>query len=223
MNEKEKILRVFIGLAGLALPLVLYATLFITDHFTGTLPSISHYFFTKANPFFSLILGYVAITLIIYKGYDRTDDTISLIAGVAALLVIIFPTDNLCCLENGIYLSYTITQLPDSSWRPILHLVAAGIFLLCLAIMAAFQFTQTAMLHGVPVKPITPDKCTRNMFYRGSAIIIILCMILIVLGSHGILISANYYTSHQLTFWFETMAVWAFALSWLVKGLWVNK
>ena len=223
MNEKEKILRVFIGLAGLALPLVLYATLFITDHFIGTLPSISHYFFTKANPFFSLILGYVAITLIIYKGYDQTDDTISLIAGIAALVVIIFPTANLYSLENGIYRPYTIAQLPDSSWRPVLHLVATGIFLLCLAIMAAFQFTQTATLHGVPVKPITADKRKRNMFYRTSASIILLCMVLIVLGSNGILISANYYISHQLTFWFESVAVWAFALSWLVKGLWATK
>lgn len=217
--QKEKTLRVFIGVAGFALPLVLYAVLFITENFTSVLPSISHYFFTRANPFFSLILGYVAITLIIYKGYDQTDDIISTIAGIAALFVIVFPAANLHTLEFGAYKNYAVTELPNSYWRPIVHFIAAGVFLLCLAIMAAFQFTKTNKLNGVSVQPMSADKKMRNTFYRISASVIVVSILLIVLGSNGILISTSYYTSYQLTFWLESIAVWAFALSWLVKGM----
>jgi len=217
--QKEKTLRVFIGIAGFALPLVLYASLFITNQFTGVLPSISHYFFTRANPLFCLILGYVAITLIIYKGYDQTDDIVSTIAGIAALIVIIIPAENLYMLNKGIYKNLTVTSIPESPVRPIVHFVAAGIFLICLSIMAAFQFTQTKKINGIPAQPITNDKRMRNMFYRISAIVMIICIVLIALGANGIIFSAEYYTSHQLTFWFESLAVWAFALSWLVKGL----
>jgi hypothetical protein len=43
-------------------------------------------------------------------------------------------------------------------------------------------------------------------------------MVVIFFGGFLQWIPEDYYKSHQLTFWMETMAVECFGFSWLVKG-----
>ncbi|MBX9734240.1 MAG: hypothetical protein K2X37_09260 [Chitinophagaceae bacterium] len=213
--KKESTLRVFIGLSGILLPVILWLVVFIIHDYYYPLPSISHYFYTRANPYFSVVIGFIALSLIIYKGYDNTDFIICTMAGIAALVVIALPTHNLAIVEENKYASYSITTLPVNKLRETIHLIAAGIFLICLAIMSGFQFTKTEQgLQSFKTK----EKKFRNGIYILSALIIVFSIVSILLGSYGIIIPERFYISNHLTFWLESFAVWAFGFAWLVKG-----
>ena len=93
--QQQRTLRKLVGFLGISLPVIIYLFLQITDDFNPVLPSISHYYFTRSSSFFLITVSVLAIFLLIYKGCSLTDYYISGIAGISALLMLIFPTDNL--------------------------------------------------------------------------------------------------------------------------------
>src|SRR5919206_3039767 len=86
-------LRRAVGWLGVLLPFAMIAGnyLFGCTHIQDT---ISHYYYTVTGDLFVGILCADALFLIVYKGYDAKDDRWTNIAGVLALLVAFFPTND---------------------------------------------------------------------------------------------------------------------------------
>lgn len=207
-------LRKTIGILGMGLPLFLYIFLYIDTGFTEPLESISHYYYTRVSGFFVAILSILAIFLMIYKGKSPIDLIVSLIAGIAALLVVFFPTGNITDICCDTSLPYSVTILEKSGLRETIHYIAAAIFLGCLAYMSIFLFTKS----NKSINERGLQKMKRDRIYRICGIIMILAIAVIFFGGFLELIPKEIYVENKLTFWMETVAIESFGFSWLVKG-----
>ena len=208
-------LRKVVGLLGMALPLLLFIFLWIIGEVTQPLESISHYYYTRVSGIFVAIMSILAIFLIIYKGSARVDLIVSLIAGIAALFVVFFPTDNLGIAGQVPAKAYAVTHLPINEFRENLHLAAAAIFLGCLGYMSFFLFTKS---NKVSKEAKGKKKIARNRIYRTCAVIMAAAMGVIFFGGFCNWIPEDVYRDHELTFWMEAVAVERVGFSWIVKG-----
>lgn len=193
-----------VGLLGMAMPILLLG---INQKL---LPSISHYYYSKVSFIFTAILFAFALFLITYKGYNKgkgeiiSDNLLTNIAGVFALLVIIFPTrceiPSLCDPCNQELYDHFIFHYSTSTISTI-HLCSAGLFLVMMGGMSFFKFPM-----GKYVK--------FNQFYKAMGIVVWLSIAIIGI-SH---IPGVFKSSQYLTFIFENVALMAFGVSWVVKG-----
>lgn len=209
-----KSLRILIGVLGMLLPLLLYFFLYIDNGHTEVLESISHYYYTRANTVFIIVLSLLAIFLIIYKHEKPIDFYVSSIAGIFALMVIIFPTDNItdvCCDPSK---PYNISRINENSFRVNFHYVSAAIFLGCLTFMSLCLFTKS----NSPKNLRTPQKNTRNIIYTVCGVLMLIALLVMFIGGFLKCIPGSVYNDNRLTFWMETLAVECFGISWLVKG-----
>lgn len=215
-NDPEKIalsnqatLRKIVGILGMALPFLLYVFLYVDLGYNQTLPSISHYYYTRVCSIFVATMSMLAIFLIIYKGRAPLDFYLSAIAGIFAFCVVLFPTDNI----SG---AFSVTVLKVSKVRPVFHYVSAAIFLTCLSVLSIFVFTRS----DKSVKTRGIKKKRRNRLYRTCGGIMAAAILVILLWGINLLGTdlTRFYNEHHLTFWMETIAVESFGLSWLVKG-----
>lgn len=205
-------LRKIIGILGMALPFLLFVSLYMSSGLTYPLQSISHYYFTRVSSIFVIVISLMAIFLIVYKGKEPVDFYMSLIAGIFALLLVLFPTSNITDICCDINKKYSVTNLTESGFRITLHYISAAIFLLCLSFMSLFLFTRS---DKSPEKRGS-KKILRNRIYRICGVLMIIAVLIIFVG--GVMYPTEYYDKHQLTFWMETVAVESFGISWLIKG-----
>lgn len=208
---QQNTLRKLIGILGILLPIALYVFLRIDIGYAKPLESISHYYFTRVSGIFVITVSLLAIFLIIYKGKDPIDSILSTIAGLAALLLILFPTSNIDPKADWFVCS--VTTLKESPFRITFHYIASAIFLLSLAFMAMFVFTKS----DKPEPLRTRQKKIRNAVYRICAMVMFAALITAFIGH----ISGKTdfpMVGTSLTFWMETIAVISFGFSWLVKA-----
>jgi succinate dehydrogenase hydrophobic anchor subunit len=209
-------LRKIIGVLGMAMPLLLYVFLYFDNGLQQPLESISHYYYTRVSGIFVIILSLLAFFLIVYKGKEPIDFYISLFAGIFALLVVLFPTNNItetCCDSIK---KYAVTFLPVtdlSTFRMYFHYTVAGFFFICLSYMSFFLFTKSSKSPSER----GAKKTIRNGIYRTCGILMLLAILVLFAGSLKI-ISASYFKTFPLTFWMETLAIESFGFAWLVKG-----
>jgi hypothetical protein len=169
-------LRVLVGVLGMLLPLLLWLTVLIdTKGYITPLDSISHYYYTRANSIFVLVVSVLAIFLLIYKGKDPIDFYLSSIAGLFALCVVLFPTSNISdiCQDKDNICSVTI--LKPSGLRKSFHYFSAGIFLGCLAYISLFIFTRSDR----DPEDRTQAKKIRNRIFRTCGIIMFMAIAVI--------------------------------------------
>lgn len=216
---KSKTLRKTIGYLGMALPFFLIISLYISTGFWGTLESISHYYYTRISGVFIGILSILAIFLIIYKGNEPKDLLVSVLAGISALFVVLFPTGNITDICHDATKAYAVTILPNSAFRENFHYISAAVFLGSLAYMSIFLFTKSNKIKTLR----GTKKRFRNRIYRTCGIIMIIAMLTILssfifekLGMASIW--TNFYDKYKLTFWMEALAIESFGFSWLIKG-----
>jgi hypothetical protein len=206
-------LQKLIGVLGMVMPLLLFVFLYLDNGLKYPLESISHYYFTRVCGIFVIILSLLAVFLIVYKGKDKVDFYISTVAGILALIVVLFPTSNLTQLCGDPTKSYAITILPESDFRMYFHYSAAGLFFLCLSYMTVFLFTKSNKSpHERGLK-----KTIRNRIYRTCGTLIFLAVLILFAGSIKI-IPAEFFKNYPLTFWMETLAIESFGLAWIIKG-----
>lgn len=206
-------LRILVGALGMALPFLLYFFLLLDSSRTAPLESISHYYFTRVSGIFVAVISLMAVFLIIYKGPEPIDFILSTLAGICALVVVMFPTGNITNTCSDPAYHYSVTILKISSAREYVHYIAAGIFLASLAFMAIFIFTKT----DKPKTTWSTPKKIRNLIYRVCGILMILAILVIFAGALGI-IPEDTYNDHRLTYWMETVAVEGFGIAWFIKG-----
>ena len=192
--------RQLIGYIGLVLPFLLIALALARDGLERwrALESISAYYYTGAVAAFVGMLVALALFLFAYRGYSnaagQADRWAAKLASLAALGVAFFPT----AAPAG------LAALPW--WTPatgIIHHVSAIVLFAVFALFCLWLFR------------ITPDgasktdgKGRRNNLYLACGIVIVGCIL--YAGWAGL--------QDRSIFWSESIALVAFALSWLAKG-----
>jgi hypothetical protein len=169
--------------------------------------SVSDYYYTVTGDLLVGILCAVALFLISYKGYpgDRLDSILSSLAGLLALGVAFFPTNETSAD------SCAIIHLPLNELRNNLHNVFSAALFLVLAAISLFQFTKS---RGVT---ITRRKKQRNRVYRICGVAMLVCIVLLALYTN-IRDHTPALKPYKPVFWLESGALFAFGISWLVKG-----
>ena len=220
-NPKDDLARSYLGLRrglgllGLSLPLVLLGVTFATAAL-DLQPSISaYYYIPHLGQLMVGVLWAIGIFLIYYRGYPTiplafrrlppwisrhlTDANLTTVAGVGALVTAILPT---CKCRNPC----------DIKVIAGLHLAGSVTFLLTLAVLSIWSFTETNKSRTNP----RPEKSRSNTVYRicGWTIIagLVACAIVLIakIAAIGPIINP--------VVWLESIAILAFAISWLVKG-----
>ena len=194
-----------IGVLGILLPSILVISSYTTEGCQHIQESISHYYYTKMGDVFVGILCAVGLFLITYKGY-KSDRFFTNLAGIFALGIAFFPTSN---IEDVLCRLY---QLEPSKLKETIHYVSAALFFVTLAYISIFLFTKST-------GEKTLEKIYRNRIYRvcGVVMIVSIAMIAVV---HFLLSEdfKNSFYHYKPVFWLESLALWAFGISWLVKG-----
>lgn len=161
------------------------------------LDSISAYYYTGAVAALVGTLVALAAFLVTYRGYgneyQERDRIAAIVASVAAIGVAFFPTT-----APG--------DLPEPSWwtpqTRTIHYVSAVV------LFSAFVFFCFFLFPKRKKEPQPFDKKVRNAFYYSCGVVMLACMIWA---------GSSYFTGAPI-FWPEAIALWCFALSWLVKG-----
>ena len=198
-----KTLRTLIGILGILLPFIcmLGGWWFAKETVQS---SISLYYYTNMRDFLVGLLFVVSLFLITYKGTLVIDLVVSTLIGICGLGVSIFPCYiEQCCLHGvGIFQLYP----KDSN---IIHLTCAVLFFLLLALNSIFLFTRKQPNE-------TPEKLVRNKIYITCGIVILICLLGLVISMA--FLSPQQRESSRIFLILETIALFAFGTSWLVKG-----
>ena len=195
--------RQVIGYLGALLPLLLFAIAgWRQTPGTGVpwapLPSVSAYFYSGAVVAFVGVLVALSVFLLTYRGYSnahyRLDRAAGIVAGLAAGLVAMFPTEVPWPALAPIWWKHYIG---------VIHYTAASVLFCCFAFYSLVLFTRTDQPN------LTRGKQARNALYFacGGGILLAIAWIVALELRH-----------QQRIFVPEVVALELFAISWLAKG-----
>ena len=200
--------RTALGMLGIFLPLsLILGGMGASGHIE---PTISDFFHTKMRDVYVGTLSAIGIFLISYRGYRRGDDEIlsdnvlATVAGLAAFGLAFFPN------ANGGSGADTISQVVLGEHTAMnVHFVSGSVFFFCLALFCYTQFPKSA-------------QPARRRIYLACGHVIILSLIGLIVGSYlkmnGVPGVQAFVIDWRVIFWSEAVGIWAFAISWLVKG-----
>jgi hypothetical protein len=191
------------GVIGMLLPVLLWLIAGwrpTGEHPWTPLVSISAYYYSGAVSVFAGMLVALAFFLFAYRGYGnqyyRRDRFAANLAGVAAVLVALFPTG---APGDLLILSW---------WTPrtgSIYLISAAVLFGCFIFFCLFQFPKSSVQN---TNDLPWDKKLRNMIYIFCGVAIILCMVWVI---YALFVGGSIFLA-------EALALEFFALSWLVKG-----
>lgn len=191
-------LRRVVGVLGVALPVVVAVWGFALSGSISLQDSISDYYSLRTRDAFVGILFTVAWFLYTYRGYERRDNIAGNLAGLFALGVALFPNSG-------------------SSLEKVVHFTSAAAFFVVLSYFSMALFTQSG--DG----PVTPQKRIRNKIYVTCGLVMLTCIVLI--GLYSLFLKGSAIAALKPVFWLELIALWAFGVSWFIKGetLWKDR
>ena len=223
-----------LGLLGLSLPLSLYL---YARLFGGVMqPSISEFYYTAMGDWLVGTLFAIGVFLFAYKGYATrpprlwfSDREAGRAAGLFVIAVALFPISAdkalaLCRLgsETARCANFATDVTTQSAlWvtgffghPDALHLAAALGFLACLAYFCLVLFPMGGARSASGRPALSREHLT--YYFCGAMILLGIAMILVYFlvdpQTHARMQAGNW------LFWWETLAVVAFSLSWLTKG-----
>ena len=195
-------LQIWIGIIAFTVPIVLVlGNWALVGSWEDSLQgSISAYYYTQMHAWFigtQFALGVFFLSYN-YKALDRFkwDNRVSSVACVLMIIVALIPT-----VEPG----------KDTTFGSVLHLVSAGTVFLLLGWFAFFRFTMSV---GTTKPARHTRKYTRNVVYRVCGVIIGASLLLLIVF---LALPDSWKTWHP-TLVFESVMIFAFGTSWLVKG-----
>jgi len=184
-------LRKSVGVIGMLLPFVLAGghMLAAGARIEG---SISAYYWTEMRDVLVGALCAIAVFLFAYRGPDKVDDFAADFAAISAVGVALAPSR------------------PDGPFG-LVHYVFAASFFLALAYFSLVLFRKTN-----PRERPTRRKLMRNRVYAVCGCTMLACVALIGLVSFTRL--GELLGRHSPVFWLESVAIFAFGVSWFTKG-----
>lgn len=183
-------LRRVVGFLGVILPIVLALWGFSLTNPPHLQDSISAYYDLRTRDVFVGILFAISWFMFTYHGNDNRDNIAGYLAWVFALGVALFPT-------NG------------TPREHLIHLASATGLFLVLSYFSLGLFTLSA-----PTP--TPQKLIRNRIYKICGYAMLGCIALI--GLYHAFWQHTALATWKPVFWLESIALWAFGISWFVKG-----
>lgn len=223
-----------VGILWLSLPIVLL--LYAHPFGGGMQPSISEFYYSEMGDVFIGILFSIGVFLIAYKGYRKRpgdpklgDREASIVAGVSIIAVALFPVpakpEYALCMINEIVLRCSEVLIDaeiitgfsgHSRW---LHFAPAGSFFLSLA-WYCFKLFPKGGSHST----------RRFMGVLVEHLIYYTCGVLILISVAGLVAyelvspeTREALTAQNYIFWWETLGVYAFSISWLTKGRFMSR
>jgi F0F1-type ATP synthase assembly protein I len=189
-------LRRLVGLLSVSIPVVLPAGLFVLGDPHPIRESISAYHGTGMRDVFVSLVSSVGVFLFAYRGYTghrvgRFE--IDQIAGSAA---------------SGFAAIVALCPVDGGSAMNTLHLVGGTGMFLSLAYFSLFLFTRSS--------GTTPRKRQRNHVYRACGLMIVGCIVL--MGIDWLWLQGTWLDAWHPTFLLEALMLYAFGISWAVKG-----
>jgi hypothetical protein len=196
-------LRLGIGMLGLALPIGMWLMdSFLSRHWQGR-GSISNYYYSGAREAFVGPLCAIAVFLVAHKvGEGNLDNLLTIGAGLFAAIVALCPTGR---PSSDIPLSPLQSRLGESLIQGV-HYTAAILFLACLGGMC-WMFGNVEGRRPPKTGKRSPQFWRH--FHHGCAATIGLGLVLCLI---------SLLTKWPRLFWPEALCVWAFGLSWTMKG-----
>ncbi|RVT84353.1 hypothetical protein DXV76_11750 [Rhodobacteraceae bacterium CCMM004] len=227
-----------VGVAAFALPTVLSLTVLADACARHT---ISHYYYEGLwGAVFVGAIAFIGAFLFAYAGETRAEDVQTSLAGLAAVVVALVPTSGPGCsapaFGGRVFADVTgagpvlapprggdpashFALFPGADW---IHGLAAVLLFAWLAYTCLVVFTR--------VKPDQQDtqgrrlsnKRRRDRIYRVSGAVIAAVVLAMVGRAAWLTLGGGSYddgwTALRLTFWAESVALWAFGVAWVVKG-----
>ena len=161
--------------------------------------SISMTYYANSQICMIGVLFSMAVMFLSYIGYNASDRILTIISGISALGIIVFP-----CGHDGI----TKTGLLglDCSTSFIIHCTFACLMFISFAIMVGYNFTR-----GKKADEATREKLVRNkIYFICSGVIVAFMVNQVISACCGF---AGYWTLIN-----EAVMLWAFSFAWLVKA-----
>jgi Protein of unknown function (DUF998) len=190
------LLQQIVGVMAFLLPAVLF---FGNWALTGNEleSSISAYYHTPMGAVFVGVLWALAVFFSSYNykalpGF-KWDNRLSWVAAVAAVCVAVFPTTS----------DVSVSSRSEQNIG-IMHMISAAILFVLLAVFALVLFPKSA-------GEKTPRKRLRNKLYWTCGGLMVAAIVLMFPSQQAP-------DSWHAFLWLETICVWAFGISWLVKG-----
>jgi hypothetical protein len=208
-----RMLRNAVGIIGIVLPLWLVLGGIYVFQVPEIQPSISDYYHTVMRDWLVGGLFAIGVFLFSYKGYDDPnpvygllpvrgiDDLASTVAGICAVGVAIFPTRSRPTIPIEFFGNLRF---------PSLHVLCAAGFFLSLAFISFFLFPKH---HGSERDDPTGKE---PLVYRACGVAIVVFLLLIV-GVWKFSGNSSVGPVHPVVV-LETLALWAFGVSWIIKG-----
>jgi drug/metabolite transporter (DMT)-like permease len=185
-------LRRVVGILGILLPVLLVVVSSLVHSRLEIQDSISDYYGTEMRDIFVGVLFVVGLFLFAYRGYERKDDIAGDLACLFALGVALFPSTS-----------------ASQAIRTV-HVISAAALFIVLSCFSLFLFTKTD-------KDVLPrKKRIRNVIYVICGVIMLACIVSIAL--YSVLLRNTSVAAIKPVFWLESLALWAFGISWLIKG-----
>lgn len=247
-HVNQRTLAFFVGLVALGLPLVLWIGAHNPVLETCFRHSISHYYYAPfwGGPFVGALV-FIGTYMWVYQGEDRNgaESRLASIAGTFAFGVALFPTSGYGCDDptftaralvdfgplNGaldLIKEPPLDGAPDiapyfqlTSYSAALHYLSATLLFSFLAWFALVVFTAVEPHQRRPDGRLKRDKIIRNTIYHICGGIMVLCIAAMALSAAlraWTPIDMSWWNAGNWTFWCEGIALWAFGLSWMVKG-----
>jgi Protein of unknown function (DUF998) len=202
-------MRIFIGVLGIALPLVLVPVGWGLDR--GNLPrdSLSEYYYSGAREVFVGGVAAIAVFLIAYKIAEAWswDFVLSLVAGLAAIVVVVFPTGK----PKGFSEVTAVQRWVTETWAGRIHFGGAFVFIGLLAVISLIFAIQEGAREPEPGEKRSPSFWMNWHAVLATAIAMAaLTLVFLKVTDRGF---------RTYVFWGECIAIVAFAVSWLSMGL----
>jgi hypothetical protein len=211
------LLRKLIGICGMLLPLALAIAPRRTSEYYGLEPSLSDYYYTDRGDFLVVLLSILGIFLFTYKGYNPTEKILMRIAAVCAFGVAFVPT-KLKCEDCPFSVHTPSGGVFGHIFGQGIHILFAAVFLICLGYISLKYFPQTDAPTLKKANKDLTQKGKRNIVFKICGWLILSCVFLLALYFALHYFGLINLKKFPIIFVLETIAVEAFALSWITKG-----
>lgn len=207
-------LRAFIGIIGIALPVMLVIGCFIKGSGNASFQkSISHYYYSKMHIVFTGTLCVLGGFLITYQGKGKWESRLSNFAGACAFGIAACPTTIEAFINNAESKNpyVKIHEPVTKAWGNI-HFIFAALLFASFVVFCLYFFQKP----DEPADLNTAKFKRRKLIYKICGYVIVGSIALIFVFFQWPVSSPQFLK--YSTYIFETTALWAFGTAWLVKG-----
>ena len=230
-NEALRSQRILISIIGLT-AIVLPPAVVIVDNYAPNpcfRDSLSHYYYSqRSGVIFVMTLAFIGTLLSSYRAEAPLVRRLAIVAGMAGLLVAVFPTEGPGCTAaafNARMFGAVEAEMPRIVFASAfqlfpgvgkIHYGAAFVLFAIMLYFCAVIFRRPGKNDRDPqTDALLPVKLARNRIYAACALVIAAAMI--VMGLSQIAAISDFF-SQRVILYGEAVALWAFGIAWLVKG-----